>query len=484
MNENELKIHNIIWENLQFESSYLKKLKTLVDIYVSPFYNLIERGYFIELDMKLIVSNLKEMYFQCCTRWNSVILPFINNIKNGNQMKIEDLKNFYTIRKISVLGDDNSDLFQEEHIYHMTVDKLKDYINNIQKKNMDFNKFFRWVNKMLWSIDKRELSSYLTAPMHHLTRHTLFLERLIKSTKNSTSNASVKHREILETCLDRIKNFLKGVEAEICIRERIGILEEFENRIESYEYIDPIHYINEDLRKSIKISLKSPMAGCPEDWLRRFIKEGVVRIKECGRNQEVILCLFTDLLLICRKGRKIEEKINLKVYRPPMRLDVISVYPSSFHSNEFLLIYKNEMNFISSILTFQTTDSTWMNQIQKAKQNYKDMWNGKMDKRDQLMYTIADYSRNELFPNMEEYEEQIGEKHFTNKPKLSQSSVNVNLSKSQSIYSNQNKIHSNNTKIKKRNTWNGSNFEKSLQLPLNNWKKVQKLVEQGQLQVS
>ncbi|CAD5121155.1 DgyrCDS9692 [Dimorphilus gyrociliatus] len=459
MDEAERKRHNIIWETLQFESSYLKKLKTLVDVYVSPYYNLLQRGFFTDLDMKLVVSNLKEMYFQCCSRWNNVILPFINSIKKGNLMEIEDFKNLYNIRKMSTLGDDDiSDLFQEEHIYHMTVDKLKEYIKNVKMNNQDFNKFYSWVNIMLWGLDKHELNSYLTAPMHHLTRHTLFLERLIKSTNE---------KETLEKCSHRIKNFLKGVEAEICMRERLEVLTEFQTRIESYDFIDPVQNLSETLKKSLRICLTSSMAGCPEDWLRRLIREGVVRMKESHRHHDVILCLFTDFIMICRKGRKVDDRVHLKIYKPPMRLDVISVYQNDSH--EFSLVYKNEMNFITSIFVFQSADP-WFNDIQRAKCTYREMWDGKKDENDELTYSTRDYSSNDLFPTID-YRHKGEFIHQTPLDK-SQSigNVNTNIKKRPPI-------------LKKSHTWGGKDEHKP-QLKVPDWNRVQKLVLDGQLEVS
>ncbi|CAD5121762.1 DgyrCDS10239 [Dimorphilus gyrociliatus] len=456
LSDNEKKKQNIIWETIHFESSYLKKLKMLVDVYVSPFYDLIQRGFFTDLDMKLIVSNLKEMYFQCCSRWNNVILPFIESIKEGNLMQVDNFKNLYNIKKMSALGDEISDLFQEEHVYHMTVDKLKDYIKNAIRNNSDFSKFYTWVNEILWGLGKHELSSYLTAPMHHLTRHTLFLERLLKSTKESES---------LKACLERIKNFLKGVEEELRMRERLEILSEFENRIDGYDFIDQIPNLSENLKKSLKISFTSSMAGCPEDWLRRFIREGVVRMKESSRHHDVILCLFTDFIIICRKGRKFEDRVNLKIYKPPMRLDAIHIQQNE--NNEFVIAYKNEMNIITAIYVFQTQDP-WFEEIQRTKQTYREMWDGKKDKNDELTYCMRDYSSNDLFPHMDCRSKTDG----VNSPILGKShrDINDNVRRRPAI-------------LKKSHTWGGKDDHRPpSRIP--DWEKVQQLVQDGHLEVS
>lgn len=360
LSKSERQQQSVIWEILHFEANYALKLKIIVDVFVRPLRHLANEHLLGSIEYDKIVSNLNDVYVQCCRRWNDVIAPFIRKIRESkkpvNSASLEDLYEF-------------GDLFLEEYQYNLKIEKCKEYINEERERNTAFQKFYTWADSHT-NLNKLDVASYLSCPMQHITRHVLLLQRLLECTEDECDKCK------LEVTLNRIKSFVSSVNEQIQIYDQQAKLLNITQRIESFELIDTHpEEVYFHLQVALKYDISSPMAVCGEHYRRRLIKEGCLKMKEgvSVKSQEIILFLFTDLVLVAKRSKKAENRV--RVIKPPMRLDMVK--PIFLKDTMFCLAYINEFGCVNAVYTFTANNSKWYEDITNAKKAYVELWSGR-----------------------------------------------------------------------------------------------------------
>ncbi|CAD5123266.1 DgyrCDS11625 [Dimorphilus gyrociliatus] len=370
LSKKEKERQNIIWEIVNFEATYALKLQTVFEVFICPLLCLMDEKLIESIKVGSVIANLAEVFSKCAKRWNTVIGPFISEIRSSKQpAEAAKVARLYNVN--SSAGDDqlSDEYFSEAYLYNLQIESCEKYIKSEQSKNLAFKKFYEWANNHP-KLNKLDLSSYLKSPMHHLTRFALPLERLLQCTGED------EQKKTLEVTVGKIKNFVGSMNEQVRRYEQEMKLWAIEERIDGYDVVEnlPEDIISQLSRHNISLRLTSPMFGCQKaQQRRRLMYEGTIRMKDNSGSklQDVYLFLFSDMILITKKSYQRKNDNKLKLVKPPMRLDVVQLI--WLKESSFALCYLNELNMVQGLYTFLSTNTKWYDEITNAKKTYSEL---------------------------------------------------------------------------------------------------------------
>ncbi|KTF98595.1 hypothetical protein cypCar_00007715 [Cyprinus carpio] len=296
-----------IWELLQTESGYIKKLHVITDLFLCGLLNLQESGLLSEVEPVRLFSNIQDIVQLHTSLWAEVMLPALEKARQKRSV----INPTELHQGFSTFGF----RFKPYIRYCMEEEACMEYMRTLLKDNELFRIYVTWAETHK-QCNRLKLTDMLVKPHQRLTKYPLLLKSVLKKTDAPPT------REALNKM----------------------ILREYNN-----------------------FDLTAPVMGAPPEETRQLLLEGALKMKEGKESRMDVYCfLFTDVLLITKSVKRVEK---VKVIRQPLVIHNV-VCRELKDPGSFLLIYLNEFRCAVASYCFQANSGTqgrsWIEAINNA----------------------------------------------------------------------------------------------------------------------
>ncbi|KAJ8259484.1 hypothetical protein GJAV_G00169850 [Gymnothorax javanicus] len=342
-----------IWELLQTEATYIRRLRVITDLFLCGLLNLQDSGLLTEVEPARLFSNVQELVRLHTALWAQVMLPALERARQTRSLlNPADLhEGFKTI----------GSRFQPYIRYCMEEESCMEYTRSLLKDNELFRIYVTWAEAHK-QCSRLKLTDMLAKPHQRLTKYPLLLKSVLKKSDEP------RVRDALSNMVALVEGFINSVDSQMRQRQEQQKLATISSRIESYEAVDgSSEEVEKILREFSCFDLTAPMMGISSEETRQLHLEGALRMKEGKESRMEVYCfLFTDLLLITKSVKRVEK---VKVIRQPLLINNV-VCKELKDPGSFLLIYLNEFRSAVAAYCFQANSATqgrgWIDAINNA----------------------------------------------------------------------------------------------------------------------
>uniref|UniRef100_A0A8C1D9E4 Pleckstrin homology domain containing, family G (with RhoGef domain) member 5b n=1 Tax=Cyprinus carpio carpio TaxID=630221 RepID=A0A8C1D9E4_CYPCA len=330
-----------VWELIQTEASYIKKLRVITDLFLCGLLNLQDNSLLVEVEPPRLFSNIHEIVRLHSTLWVQVMLPVLEKARSTKSLiDPADLEQGFSTF---------ASRFQPYVRYCMEEESCMEYMRSLLRDNEIFKIYVTWAetNKQC---NRLKLADMLAKPHQRLTKYPLLLKTILKKTDDQTS------RDALNNMVTCVESFINSVDSQMRQKQERQKLATISARVESYEAVEGA---SEEVEKALKefnrIDLTAPMMDTSPEAIRQLHLEGALRMKEGKDSRMDVYCfLLTDLLLITKPVKRLEK---VKVIRQPLLLQNV-VCRELKDTGSFVLIYLNEFKSAVAAYSFQANSAT------------------------------------------------------------------------------------------------------------------------------
>ncbi|XP_059385485.1 pleckstrin homology domain-containing family G member 5-like isoform X2 [Carassius carassius] len=342
-----------IWELLQTESDYIKKLHVITDLFLCGLLNLQESGLLSEVEPVRLFSNIQDIVQLHTSLWAEVMLPTLEKTRQKrsviNPTELHEGFSTFGFR------------FKPYIRYCMEEEACMEYMRTLLKDNELFRIYVTWAETHK-QCNRLKLTDMLVKPHQRLTKYPLLLKSVLKKTDDLAT------REALNKMVATVECFINSVDSQMRQREEKQKLAAIAGRIEAYEAVEGAsEEVERILREYNNFDLTAPVMGTPPEETRQLLLEGALKMKEGKESRMDVYCfLFTDVLLITKSVKRVEK---VKVIRQPLVIHNM-VCRELKDPGSFLLIYLNEFRCAVASYCFQANSGTqgrsWIEAIYNA----------------------------------------------------------------------------------------------------------------------
>ncbi|KAM9344407.1 pleckstrin homology domain-containing family G member 5 isoform 2-T2 [Pholidichthys leucotaenia] len=330
-----------IWELLQTEATYIKKLKVITDLFLCGLLNLQESGLLTEVEPAKLFSNIQEIAHLHTSLWNQVMLPVLEKARQARAL----LDPTHLHNGFRTFGS----RFQPYIRYCMEEEGCMEYMRMLLRDNELFRTYVTWAETHK-QCNRLKLADMLAKPHQRLTKYPLLLKSVLKKTDEPSA------RDIVNSMVSTVEGFINSVDSQMRQRQEQQKLATISARIESYEAIEgSSEEVEKILKEYNRFDLMAPMKGISPEETRQLHLEGALRMKEGKDSRMDVYCfLFTDLLLITKPVKRVEK---VKIIRQPLLIHNV-ICKELKDPGSFILIYLNEFKSAVAAYTFQANSAT------------------------------------------------------------------------------------------------------------------------------
>uniref|UniRef100_A0A9J7WZI4 Pleckstrin homology domain containing, family G (with RhoGef domain) member 5a n=1 Tax=Cyprinus carpio carpio TaxID=630221 RepID=A0A9J7WZI4_CYPCA len=342
-----------IWELLQTESGYIKKLHVITDLFLCGLLNLQESGLLSEVEPVRLFSNIQDIVQLHTSLWAEVMLPALEKARQKRSV----INPTELHQGFSTFGF----RFKPYIRYCMEEEACMEYMRTLLKDNELFRIYVTWAETHK-QCNRLKLTDMLVKPHQRLTKYPLLLKSVLKKTDAPPT------REALNKMVAAVECFINNVDSQMRQREEKQKLAAIAGRIEAYEAVEGAsEEVERILREYNNFDLTAPVMGAPPEETRQLLLEGALKMKEGKESRMDVYCfLFTDVLLITKSVKRVEK---VKVIRQPLVIHNV-VCRELKDPGSFLLIYLNEFRCAVASYCFQANSGTqgrsWIEAINNA----------------------------------------------------------------------------------------------------------------------
>ncbi|XP_048872187.1 LOW QUALITY PROTEIN: pleckstrin homology domain-containing family G member 5 [Brienomyrus brachyistius] len=329
-----------IWELLQTEATYIKKLRVITDLFYCCLLNLQENKFLLEVDPMRLFSNIQDIIRLHTALWAEVMLPAVEKARQARAL-LDPVHLEEGFRTIDVR-------FKPYIQYCMEEEACMEYVKSLLRDNAPFRMYVMWAETHK-QCNRLKLTDMVVKPHQRLTKYPLLLKSVLKKTDDPAG------REALSSMVASVEAFIISVDTQMQQWQEHKKLASISGRIESYEAVDGGgEEVEKILREYNCFDLMAPMKGTPPGETRQLHMEGPLRMKEGKDSRMDVHCfLFTDMLLITKPVKR--EKV--KVIRQPLFIHNV-VCKELKDTGSFLVIYLNEFGNAVAAYSFQANSTT------------------------------------------------------------------------------------------------------------------------------
>ncbi|XP_030624525.1 pleckstrin homology domain-containing family G member 5 [Chanos chanos] len=397
-----------IWELLQTEAAYIKKLRVITDLFLCGLLNLQESGLLGEVESVKLFSNIQDIVRVHTALWVQVMQPALEKARQARTLlNPADLHHGFTTF---------ASRFQPYIRYCMEEEACLEYMRSLLRDNELFRIYVTWAeaNKQC---NRLKLADMLVKPHQRLTKYPLLLKSILKKTDEPTTRDALNHMVVC------VEGFINSVDAQMRQRQEQQKLAAISARVESYEAVEGG---SEEVEKALKdfnrFDLMAPMLDVSPEETRQLHLEGALRMKEGKDSRMDVYCfLFTDLLLITKPVKRLER---VKVIRQPLLIHNV-VCKELKDPGSFVLIYLNEFKNAVAAYSFQANSATqgrsWVDAICNVQNQLQRLRTEEAHRRQACL-------KQRLEEEEEEVDEEESSNSATSSPSLKHKEQNNSLS--------------------------------------------------------
>uniref|UniRef100_A0A8C9TQP0 Pleckstrin homology and RhoGEF domain containing G5 n=1 Tax=Scleropages formosus TaxID=113540 RepID=A0A8C9TQP0_SCLFO len=329
-----------IWELIQTEATYIKKLRVITDLFLCCLLNLQESGFLLEVEPTRLFSNVQDIVRLHTTLWAQVMLPALESARRDHTL-LDPTQLEEGFHSIGVQ-------FQPYIRYCMEEEACMEYMRSLLRDNEAFRTYVTWAETHK-QCNRLKLADMLVKPHQRLTKYPLLLKTVLKKTDDPGA------RDIISRMVASVETFINSIDSQMYQRQEKKKLASISSRIESYEAVDGgSEEVERILREFNYFDLMAPMKGTPTEETRQLHLEGALRMKEGKDSRMEVYCfLFTDVLLITKPVKRVEK---VKVIRQPLLIHNV-VCRELKDPGSFLVIYLNEFRTAVAAYSFQANST-------------------------------------------------------------------------------------------------------------------------------
>ncbi|XP_037388189.1 pleckstrin homology domain-containing family G member 5 isoform X1 [Pygocentrus nattereri] len=388
-----------IWELLQTESDYIKKLHVITDLFLCGLLNLQESGLLSEVEPARLFGNIQEIVLLHTSLWTEVLLPMLQGARQKHALldPMDLHQGFSTF----------SYRFKPYIRYCMEEESCMEYMRTLLKDNELFRIYVTWAETHK-QCSRLKLTDMLVKPHQRLTKYPLLLKSVLKKTDDQGA------REAVNRMIAAVEGFINNVDSQMRQREEKHKLAAIASRIEAYEAVEGA---SEEVEKILKeynqFDLSAPVMGASPEETRQLHLEGALRMKEGKESRMDVYCfLFTDVLLITKPVKRVEK---VKVIRQPLVIQNV-VCRELKDPGAFLLIYLNEFRTAVASYCFQANSATqgrsWVEAIYNAQNQLERLRSeSQRDERDEEEEDETESSMSTSSSPSLQHKEPLGKSH-------------------------------------------------------------------------
>ncbi|XP_044067646.1 pleckstrin homology domain-containing family G member 5 isoform X2 [Siniperca chuatsi] len=330
-----------IWELLQTEATYIKKLRVITDLFLCALLNLQESGLLTEVEPAKLFSNIQDIVCLHTALWNQVMLPVLNKARQARAL-LDPTDLHHGFRTFG-------SRFKPYIRYCMEEEGCMEYRSMLHRDNELFRAYVTW-GETHKQCNRLKLADMLAKPHQRLTKYPLLLKSVLKKTDEQSA------RDIVNSMVAAVEGFINSVDSQMRQRQEQQKLATISARIDSYEAVEgSSEEVEKILKEYNRFDLMAPMRGISPEETRQLHLEGALRMKEGKDSRMDVYCvLFTDLLLITKPVKRVEK---VKIIRQPLLIHNI-VCKELKDPGSFILIYLNEFKSAVAAYTFQANSTT------------------------------------------------------------------------------------------------------------------------------
>ncbi|XP_036389813.1 pleckstrin homology domain-containing family G member 5 isoform X2 [Megalops cyprinoides] len=329
-----------IWELLQTEATYIKKLRVITDLFLCGLLNLQDSGLLTEVEPPRLFSNIQDIVRLHTALWAQVMLPALEKARESRTL----LNPIHLHQGFKTIGS----RFKPYIRYCMEEEACMEHIRSLLRENELFKIYVTWAETHK-QCNRLKLTDMLVKPHQRLTKYPLLLKSVLKKTDDPAA------REALSSMVASVEDFINSVDSQMRQRQDQQKLAAISGRIESYEAVEgSSEEVEKILREYSRFDLMAPMKDISPDETRQLHLEGALRMKEGKESRMDVYCfLFTDLLLITKPVKRVEK---VKVIRQPLFVHKV-VCKELKDPGSFLLVYLNEFQSAVAAYSFQANSA-------------------------------------------------------------------------------------------------------------------------------
>ncbi|MBN3317177.1 PKHG5 protein, partial [Atractosteus spatula] len=342
-----------IWELLQTEATYIKKLRVITDLFLCGLLNLQECGLLCEVEASRLFSNIQDIVRLHTGLWAEVMLPALERARASRAPL--DPTDFH--QGFKTIGT----RFKPYIHYCMEEESCMEYMRSLLRDNELFKIYVTWAETHK-QCNRLKLTDMLVKPHQRLTKYPLLLKSILKKTDDPAA------RDAVISMVESVEGFINSVDGQMRQQQEQQKLATVTGRIDPYEAMEGgSEEVEKILREFSRFDLTAPMMGTSPDHTRQLHLEGPLRMKEGRDSRMDVYCfLFTDLLLITKPVKRVERA---KVIRQPLLIHNV-VCRELKDPGSFLLIYLNEFRSAVAAYSFQANSAaqgrSWIEAICNA----------------------------------------------------------------------------------------------------------------------
>ncbi|CAJ1084484.1 pleckstrin homology domain-containing family G member 5 isoform X1 [Xyrichtys novacula] len=330
-----------IWELLQTEATYIKKLRVITDLFLCGLLNLQESGLLTEVEPAKLFSNIQEIVRLHTSLWNQVMLPVLEKARQARAL-LDPTDLHHGFRTFGTR-------FKPYIRYCMEEEGCMEYMRTLHRDNELFRTYVTWAETYK-QCNRLKLADMLAKPHQRLTKYPLLLKSVLKKTDEPSA------RDIVNSMVAAVEGFINSVDSQMRQRQEQQKLATISARIDSYEAVEgSSEEVEKILKEYNRFDLMAPMRGTSPEETRQLHLEGALRMKEGKDSRMDVHCvLFTDLLLITKPVKRVEK---VKIIRQPLLIHNV-VCKELKDPGSFILIYLNEFKSAVAAYTFQANSAS------------------------------------------------------------------------------------------------------------------------------
>ncbi|XP_046895402.1 pleckstrin homology domain-containing family G member 5 isoform X3 [Hypomesus transpacificus] len=343
-----------IWELLNTEATYIKKLRVITDLFLCGLLNLQESGLLTEVEPSRMFSNIQDIVRLHTALWNQVMLPALEKARLARSLldPCDLLHGFRTF----------GSRFKPYIRYCMEEEGCMEHMRSLHRDNELFRIYVTWAETHK-QCNRLKLADMLAKPHQRLTKYPLLLKSVLKKTDDTAA------RDAVNSMVACVEGFINSVDSQMRQRQEQQKLAATSGRIDSYEAVEgSSEEVEKILKEFNRFDLMAPMRGTSPDETRQLHLEGALRMKEGKDSRMDVYCfLFTDLLLITKPVKRVEK---VKVIRQPLLIHNVVCKELKDPVGSFILIYLNEFKSAVAAYTLQANSAaqgrSWVDAICNA----------------------------------------------------------------------------------------------------------------------
>ncbi|XP_058255473.1 uncharacterized protein plekhg6 isoform X2 [Hemibagrus wyckioides] len=391
-----------LWELLHTEFIYINKLTIVTDLVLAALEHVHRHGFLHEVTSAQLFSNIPSILDAHRHFWWEVMYPMLQNVRLTGQP--------FDPLKLEPGCLQFADRFSAYLDYCWEEERNLEFTRRQLETNPQFSTFLIWVETHP-QCGRMRLGDMQAKPHQRITKYPLLLKAILKATQDPYT------QQALNRMINSVGQFLDSINDYLLLKDDELALLDLSQKIEGYELHGMSEEIEKHMREFCRFDLTTPIQGTGPKVIRKLIMGETLKVR--GRKDsklEVVVLLFTDVLLLTKTQKKSEKQ---KVVRPPLSLERIHCAELK-DGYSFVLLEVSDLGCPVSVYSVSTPSpesctawTTTIHQAQEALKSLRKMETRKPEEPSDQILEESDQLFHASMVNISDTEEQLEYKsHF------------------------------------------------------------------------